>query len=41
MSFGDSAPGSIGVEEELFLVDAESFETVPLFPEVVPDPARA
>jgi carboxylate-amine ligase len=38
VSFGDSAPGSIGVEEELFLVDAESFETVPLFPEVVPDP---
>jgi carboxylate-amine ligase len=29
---------SLGVEEELFLVDAETFEPAPLFSEVVPDP---
>src|SRR5579859_4364050 len=35
MSFGSSAPGSIGVEEELFLVDAESLRTVPIGPALV------
>ncbi len=38
MSFGKSAPWSIGVEEELFLVDARTLETVPLFTAVVPEP---
>jgi carboxylate-amine ligase len=38
VSFGESAPGSIGVEEELFLVDARTFEPVPLAAVVVPDP---
>ena len=35
MSFGSSAPGSLGVEEELFLVDALTLEPVPLAAEVV------
>ena len=38
MSFGGSAPWSVGVEEEFFLVDARTLETVPLFSEVVPEP---
>ncbi len=38
MSFGDSAPGSLGVEEELFLVDARTLETVPLASRLVPEP---
>jgi carboxylate-amine ligase len=38
VSFGASAPWSIGVEEELFLVDARTYETAPLFTAVVPDP---
>ena len=38
MSFGQSAPFSIGVEEELFLVDAETLEPVPLAAVVVPEP---
>jgi carboxylate-amine ligase len=38
VSFGGSAPWSVGVEEELFLVDAGTLETVPLFSEVVPEP---
>jgi carboxylate-amine ligase len=38
MSFGSSAPGSLGVEEELFLVDAETLEPVPLAAVVVPEP---
>ena len=38
MSFGGSAPGSLGVEEELFLVDAETLEPVPIAAEVVPEP---
>jgi len=40
VSFGDSAPWSLGVEEELFLVDARSLETVPLFTAVVPEPGE-
>lgn len=38
MSFGSFAPGSLGVEEELFLVDAETLEPVPLAAVVVPEP---
>jgi glutamate---cysteine ligase / carboxylate-amine ligase len=38
MTFGQSAPGSIGVEEELFLVDAETLQPVPLAAVVVPEP---
>jgi carboxylate-amine ligase len=38
VSFGGSAPWSVGVEEELFLVDARTLETAPLFSEVVPEP---
>jgi glutamate---cysteine ligase / carboxylate-amine ligase len=38
VSFGHSAPWSIGVEEELFLVDAQTLETVALFTTVVPEP---
>jgi carboxylate-amine ligase len=38
VSFGGSAPWSLGVEEELFLVDERTLETVPLFSEVVPEP---
>ncbi|HST24693.1 MAG TPA: YbdK family carboxylate-amine ligase [Gaiellaceae bacterium] len=40
MSFGDSAPWSLGVEEELFLVDARTLEPAPLFTEVVPEPGE-
>lgn len=36
--FGKSAPWSIGVEEELFLVGAETFETVPLYSTLVREP---
>jgi carboxylate-amine ligase len=35
VTFGQSAPWSIGVEEELFLVDAESLGTVPIGPSLV------
>jgi carboxylate-amine ligase len=38
VSFGSSAPWSLGVEEELFLVDAETLEPVPLGAEVVREP---
>ena len=38
MSFGSSAPYSLGVEEELFLVDAETLEPVPIAAQVVPEP---
>jgi carboxylate-amine ligase len=38
--FGAAAPWSLGIEEELFLVDAESFETVPAFSQVVTDPGE-
>jgi glutamate---cysteine ligase / carboxylate-amine ligase len=38
VSFGGSPPGSLGVEEELFLVDARTLEPVPLAAAVVPDP---
>jgi len=35
VTFGQSAPLSLGVEEELFLVDAESLETAPIGPSLV------
>jgi carboxylate-amine ligase len=38
LSFGSEAPGSLGVEEELLLVDAETLEPVPIAVEVVPEP---
>ena len=38
MSFGSSAPFSLGVEEELFLVDARTLEPAPIAAAVVPDP---
>jgi carboxylate-amine ligase len=38
--FGQSAPWSLGVEEEIFLVDARTLETVPLFSTVVPEPGE-
>jgi carboxylate-amine ligase len=38
--FGASAPWSLGVEEEVFLVDAQSFETVPAFSRVVSAPGE-
>src|SRR5207249_7679248 len=36
--FGAAAPWSLGIEEELYLVDRETLETVPAFSRVVPDP---
>jgi carboxylate-amine ligase len=36
--FGESTPGSIGVEEELFLVDARTLDPVPIAAAVVPEP---
>jgi carboxylate-amine ligase len=38
VSFGASAPLSLGVEEELFLVDAQTLEPVPLAAAVVGEP---
>jgi glutamate---cysteine ligase / carboxylate-amine ligase len=38
VSFGRSAPLSLGVEEELFLVDAETLDPLPLFSTIVPEP---
>ena len=38
MSWGSAPPFSLGVEEELFLVDAETLEAAPLFEQVVPEP---
>jgi carboxylate-amine ligase len=38
VSFGSAASGSLGVEEELFLVDAETLEPAPIAAEVVPEP---
>jgi glutamate---cysteine ligase / carboxylate-amine ligase len=36
--FGESRPFSVGVEEELVLVDARTLDAAPLFEQVVPDP---
>ncbi len=38
MSWGSAPPFSLGVEEELFLVDAETLETAPAFEQIVPEP---
>lgn len=38
MTWGSSPPFSLGVEEELFLVDAATLEAVPVFEQVVPEP---
>ncbi len=38
--FGESAPFSLGVEEELFLVDVAAHDTVPAFSELVPQPSE-
>ena len=38
MSWGSAPPFSLGVEEELFLVDRDTLETAPVFQEVVPEP---
>jgi glutamate---cysteine ligase / carboxylate-amine ligase len=38
VSFGSEPPLSIGVEEELFFVDRETLDTVPLFDTVAPEP---
>ena len=38
MSWGSAPPFSLGVEEELFLVDAETLEAAPLFEQVAPEP---
>jgi glutamate---cysteine ligase / carboxylate-amine ligase len=38
VTFGQAAPGSLGVEEELFLVDAETLEPVPLAAAVIRNP---
>lgn len=37
MSFGGSAPWSLGVEEELYLVDAETLDTAPIASHLVAD----
>ena len=38
MSWGSAPAFSLGVEEELFLVDAETLEAAPVFEQVVPEP---
>ena len=38
MSWGSAPAFSLGVEEELFLVDAETLEVAPVFEQVVPEP---
>jgi carboxylate-amine ligase len=38
LRFGSSTPFALGVEEELFLVDAERLETAPRFSQLVPEP---
>jgi glutamate---cysteine ligase / carboxylate-amine ligase len=38
MSWGSAPPFALGVEEELFLVDAETLEAAPVFEQVVPKP---
>jgi carboxylate-amine ligase len=40
VKFGSSAPWSLGVEEELFLVERETLETAPLFSRVVGEPGE-
>jgi carboxylate-amine ligase len=38
VTWGSAPPFSLGVEEELFLVDRETLETAPVFAQVVPEP---
>jgi glutamate---cysteine ligase / carboxylate-amine ligase len=38
VSWGSAPPFSVGVEEELFLVDAETLQAAPVFEQVVPEP---
>jgi carboxylate-amine ligase len=38
VTWGCAPPYSLGVEEELFLVDAETLATAPVFEQVVPEP---
>jgi carboxylate-amine ligase len=38
VSWGSAPPFSVGAEEELFLVDAETLEAAPVFEQVVPEP---
>jgi carboxylate-amine ligase len=38
VTWGSAPPLSIGVEEELFLVDAGTLDTAPVFEQVVPEP---
>jgi carboxylate-amine ligase len=38
--FGAAAPGSLGIEEEVFLVDADTMETVSAFSRLVPEPGE-
>jgi carboxylate-amine ligase len=38
VTFGSSAPLSLGVEEELFVVDTRTLEPVPIAAELVPEP---
>jgi len=40
LSFGAGAPWTLGVEEELFLVDQRTLETAPVFEEGIADPPR-
>src|SRR6476619_7046106 len=39
VSFGSAPPFALGVEEELFLVDAETLEAAPIFEQLVPEPS--
>ncbi len=38
MTFGSAAPFSLGVEEELFLVDGDTLDVVAIFEQLVPEP---
>ena len=40
MKFGSSAPWSVGVEEELFLVDRETLDSAPVFSRAFPQPTE-
>jgi glutamate---cysteine ligase / carboxylate-amine ligase len=40
VTYGSSAPWSLGVEEELFLVDSETLETAPVFSRAFPQPTE-
>jgi carboxylate-amine ligase len=40
VSWGSAPPFSLGVEEELFLVDADTLDTAPVFEQIVPEPGE-